>query len=260
MPDIPTRAADNFVIAVERVTRGLAAWVADNAPDLSPNDLVIWIRQLPMESLITDTLGFSGDIAALEAAQLQMLQNFEQVAPITPAVVQSLIDVNQATFMQYVTTMSGVIRQEMVKAVLAGVPKNQFVNRIADLAGQTLSRGQVKTIVDTALKTFTRQVNAAMALEMPADTKYIYVGITDEKTRDVCLAMITAGALTKEEIIQKFPGSWVDGGGFNCRHRWAPQTEFSQKFQDPVTANQFIAFKQQQGTYNPQTLQEQAGG
>jgi hypothetical protein len=32
--------------------------------------------------------------------------------------------------------------------------------------------------------------------------------------------MLHAGELTLDEIEERFPGSLIDGGGFNCRHSW----------------------------------------
>ena len=260
MPDLPTTAADNFFRAVERVTKATAAWVAANAPETTPAQMVLFINQLPMEALIRDTLGFNGDLAELEATQVKLLKNFEVVAPISPGVVQALVDVNQATFLSYVGTMSGTIREELVKAVLAGVPRNQLANHIAAVAGKTLSRGQVKTLVETALKTFTRSVNAVMSEELPANTLYQYIGVTDEKTRPICLVMLDAGPQTKAEFNDKFPGAFLVGGGFNCRHRWAVKTDLSNKFADPAKARAEIDALKAAGKWTPpETLQQQVG-
>jgi len=259
MPNLPASASDNLFRAVERVTLAVGQWVVDNFTGTKASNMVIFINQLDMDSLILDTLGFRGDLEALRAAQLAILQNIETVAPITPQVIQSLIEVNQATFMQLVPRMSGTLKGELVKAVLAGVPKNKLAKSVQAAAGKTLTGGQVKTLVDTALKTFSRQVNAVMSEALPEDTKYLYIGKTDEKTRDVCLAMLNAGPLTRKQIDERFPGAFLDGGGFNCRHRWAVQTDLSQKFNDPVKAGAIIQQKKDAGTYKPQTLQEQAG-
>lgn len=251
MPNLPANATDNFFRAVERVTKATAQWVADNTGGLDVNAMVIFLNNLPMESLIRDTLGFDGDLAKLEATQIAMLKNFEVTAPITDAVVQALIDVNNATFMSYTGTMTETIRQSLLKAVLAGTPRNKFVNAVADLSGQTLSKGQIKTIVETALKTFSRQVNAVMSEDMPDDTLYVYVGTIKTNTRELCLAMKSAGALTKAEIMERFPGTFIDGGGFNCGHRWAVQTTLSNKFTFEGQANAMI---KTQG-FNPATVQ-----
>lgn len=248
MADLPITASDNFFLAVERVTKATAQWIVGEATG-SVNDIVLMINQLPIEDFVRAQL--QGDFAALEAAQIKMLANFEQVAPITEGVVQSLIEVNQATFFKYTGEITSTVRAEMVKAVLGGVPRNKLVNSISTAAGKTLPRGQVKTLVETALKTFSRQVNAVMTEDMPADTKYVYIGVTDDKTRPVCLAMISAGSLDRAEIEESFPGSFVDGGGFNCRHRWAVQTDLSEKFTHQNEARVRLSAQE----INPDTVQ-----
>ena len=62
-----------------------------------------------------------------------------------------------------------------------------------------------------------------MADQDPPDALYVYEGPSDDRTRDECLAMIAAGALTRAEVEAQFPGAFVDGGGFNCRHSWVPE-------------------------------------
>lgn len=258
--DIPKISADRMAKAVERVTEAFALWMVDNGQIgvVEASQVIRFMNELPLEEMILDTFGFQGDLDMLEADQLKLLKNFERVAPLTGANIQALIDVNQATFMQLVGRMAGTMKTEMTKAVLGGVAKNKIVKTVAAAAGQSLSSSQVKTLVDTAMKTFTRQVNAVMSEALPADTLYVYVGKTDEKTRPICLAMLAAGALERSEIEEQFPGTFVDGGGFNCRHRWAVKTDFSEKFNDQDEARVRLSA---QGI-DPSTLQtpqQQAG-
>jgi hypothetical protein len=72
-----------------------------------------------------------------------------------------------------------------------------------------------------------------MVEDMPDDTEFVYVGVNDGKTRPICKSMINAGSLTRAEIDDQYPGAFIDGGGFNCRHRWAVQTSLSDRFHNP---------------------------
>ena len=61
--------------------------------------------------------------------------------------------------------------------------------------------------------------------EAPDNTKYIYIGPADEKTRSFCLSAIQAGALTMSEISSMgWSFSLTEGGGINCRHGWEPMS------------------------------------
>ena len=77
----------------------------------------------------------------------------------------------------------------------------------------------------------------------PANATYVYLGIIDDKTRDICLEMMSAGALTRSEIDSRYAGAFIDGGGFNCRHRWARETSVSRKLTDPKDAAKQIEKK-----------------
>ena len=65
----------------------------------------------------------------------------------------------------------------------------------------------------------------------PSNTKYVYIGPVDEKTRDECLQMASAGRLTLDQIKSQFGEAvLVDGGGFNCRHKWEIASEEGTQF------------------------------
>lgn len=253
MPDTPAILMDK---AIKRLTRTITLYVMKQTDGMSLNQVLDYMGKLNMSPLV-EQLGFTGDLLQIQKAQLQLLKNFQATAPISGKTIQSLVEVNQATFMQYTVGYAEAVKGEIVKAVLAGTPRNQMVNAIEIATSGSniaMSRAQIKTVVDTAVKTFTRQVNAVMSEALPADTKYVYIGKTDEKTRPICLAMISAGALERSEIEERFPGSFIDGGGFNCRHRWAVQTDLSNKFTDPQEARVRLAAQD----INPDTLQTPA--
>ena len=75
---------------------------------------------------------------------------------------------------------------------------------------------------NTTLNNYSRQVTNQMMKVAPKNTKYVYIGPIDDKTRPICLKMWSAGTLTLKEIDEKFPARFVEGGGFNCRHQWTP--------------------------------------
>ena len=57
--------------------------------------------------------------------------------------------------------------------------------------------------------------------KMPDDTKYVYIGALDEKTRPECLEMMSVGEQTKAQIEARFGSKvFTEGGGYNCRHKW----------------------------------------
>ena len=117
-----------------------------------------------------------------------------------------------------IRTISGHIRTQVVKGVQAGLSITEIVASVTDAS---ISNAQMQTLVNTSLNTYSRQVTNQMMDIAPSNTKYVYIGPVDEKTRDECLQMASAGRLTLDQIKSQFGEAvLVDGGGFNCRHKW----------------------------------------
>jgi hypothetical protein len=110
------------------------------------------------------------------------------------------------------------IRNEIVKGISVGLSANEIVQLVSN---SSISNAQMQTLVTTTLNDYSRSVTNRMMLIAPANTKYIYIGPNDEKTRDECLEYINAGRLTRQQIVSKFGEKVLNkGGGFNCRHKW----------------------------------------
>ena len=62
-----------------------------------------------------------------------------------------------------------------------------------------------------------------MAEDLPEKESWYYHGPLDNKTRPICRLMLSDRGLTKAEVEARYPGALIDGGGFNCRHRWLPE-------------------------------------
>ena len=122
-----------------------------------------------------------------------------------------------------IRTISGHIRTQVVKGVQAGLSITEIVASVTDAS---ISNAQMQTLVNTSLNTYSRQVTNQMMDIAPSNTKYVYIGPVDEKTRDECLQMASAGRLTLDQIKSQFGEAvLVDGGGFNCRHKWEIASE-----------------------------------
>jgi hypothetical protein len=139
--------------------------------------------------------------------------------------------------------MGAIIKKEVVNGIIAGSPTSTVLEAVR---GQgALSRRQLQTVIDTAMNEYSRSVTKIMIDKMPEDTKYVYIGALDEKTRPECLEMMAAGECTKKQIDafnKKFPNVnnvFVNGGGYNCRHKWeiALQDKFGH---DPDGAKKII--------------------
>ena len=132
-----------------------------------------------------------------------------------------------------IRNVSGQIRTQVAQGLQAGLTAKQITQQVAV---SSISNAQMQTVVNTTLNTYSRMVTNQMMDIAPDNTKYVYIGPVDDRTRDECLSMASAGAITKKEIVSRFGEAvLIDGGGFNCRHKWEIQSKEG-GFNDPEEA------------------------
>ena len=99
---------------------------------------------------------------------------------------------------------------------------------------------------------FERNVTVEMAELDPANAKYVYLGVIDKRPEIYVYLMASEGALTRAEIDAKYPNTFSNAGGFNCRHRWARETSRSEQLIKPDKASSLIDDKKR---FNPVTVE-----
>ena len=52
------------------------------------------------------------------------------------------------------------------------------------------------------------------------DAKYVYIGPSDDKTREICAQLISVGEVKLSTIESTWAQTLTEGGGYNCRHKW----------------------------------------
>ena len=156
------------------------------------------------------------------------------------SILTGLARLNEQLFdSSIVRTIAGHIRTQVVKGVQAGLSLTEIADNLVDAS---ISNSQMQTLVNTSLNTYSRQVTNQMMDIAPKTTKYVYIGPVDDRTRDECLDMSSAGALTLEQITSRFGDAvLVDGGGFNCRHKWEIASDEGLGFNEQEKAEKRLA-------------------
>ena len=158
-------------------------------------------------------------------AHREVLESTIQFASVKESTLMGFIELNQGIFDDTITnTIAQHIRNEVVKGVQSGLSANQIVNSVIN---SSISNAQMETVVTTTLNDYSRTITNNMMKEAPANTKYIYIGPIDGRTREICLGFASKGEITLEQI-KKLRGceeSLSYGGGFNCRHKWEIASE-----------------------------------
>lgn len=131
--------------------------------------------------------------------------------------LESFLEGNISVLDEIVGTDASELKNILNSATISAMENSEIFNQV--LAASSSSAQ--KALINTRLNTYSRIATNTMMKDAPSDTKYVYVGPIDERTRDECLRYASAGALTEEQIkANGWTASLVDGGGINCRHKW----------------------------------------
>ena len=164
---------------------------------------------------------FKASTNTLNALYLRALNDIDQFADVDPQALQALAKVNRTTFITKLSNdVADNIQANLTTGVLGGLSKEEVIEAM----NVNLRPDQIETLVTTAINTYTASVVSLMADKLPDNTAYVYRGPIDEKTRPICLDLMSRGEMTKAEINRLYPGKFIDRGGFNCRHQWAIST------------------------------------
>ena len=177
----------------------------------------IFLQDLNVKEIIRAKA--SNAINIYDASHGVMLQTIQGFAAISEETLVALKNYSTESLLNQLDNMAQIIKKEVVNGIIAGTPTQTVLEAVR---GQgSLSRRQLQTLIDTAMNEYSRSVTKVMIDSMPKDTKYVYIGALDGKTRPVCLEMMSAGEQTKEEIESTFGSDvFINGGGYNCRHKW----------------------------------------
>ncbi len=168
-------------------------------------------------AMLAEELGFNAAAkAALDAYGKSVLLNTKMSGPVTEEMLSAMTRLSQESFLAKANASWDAVLNEVGQVVLNGGSLSDF----QPSAGLTVAQAETEAV--TALSSYSRSLQAEMASNDPPDSLYVYEGPIDDRTRDECLQMAAAGELTKAEIDAQFPGAFIDGGGYNCRHAWVP--------------------------------------
>ena len=157
--------------------------------------------------------------------------------PPNEVTLESFVANNSSILDELIGTDATELKNLLSNGAISGMQKSQILNQVTAASSASMQ----KTLLNTRLNTFSRVATNTMMKDAPEDTKYVYIGPVDEKTRDECLEYASAGALTEAQIMENgWEASLVDGGGFNCRHKWEIASEEGKKLFEGKKAQNVI--------------------
>lgn len=187
---------------------------------LSTAEILGIVAAIDFSTYFIEELRFSTAINSFMATTediLADLPSFGRTSEVQLVALQTL----QRQGIEGVTRqISNVMQNAMVSGLSSGL-KGDALKNIMRTAVRT-NTPRVENTIYTMLGDYRRAVVGAMAMDLPEDTFYRYVGPDDEKNRPVCRTYLSSDPLTISEIRQVKSDGFEHGGGHRCRHYWEP--------------------------------------
>jgi len=238
--------ADEYIASFESSQDAFISEIEElEEQGLSIEEILALLAATNMAAYIIEDLGMSSAVASIDAELLTILDDLPFFGSITETQLAAFRNMISSSVMQFTESLGGEMRNIMMQGITNGLHKDD----IRDLMRRAAKGRQVENIINDALRTFEQSVIAEMARDLPVNTLYSYVGPLDEKTRPLCRHILARSPLTRQQIDSRFPGAFLDRGGYNCRHMWLPNEPVNK--QQRASARESVA-----GSTRPKTLKE----
>ena len=166
-------------------------------------------------------LKLTGGVAIFEAGVISMLENtFTTTSPLSEKALRGLLTSVESKLSSRFTDVVG---NDMRSIIVDGISTGKFPGQILKESRERLeelghSVANAKKEIQTGFSQYSNSVTNVMAEKAPPETKYVYIGAFDDRTRDECANKIAFGDGTREEIIAEFGD--MNNEIWNCRHSW----------------------------------------
>ena len=221
MADFKDKAVSDFITALEKMRKRTVDLILRLKDKFTEEELRIVILT-QMRDIVLNEMKFQGNIDRLMTVYDSALRNMISFAVVDEDTLLGLKEIEKSNLNAEIALLVVAMQREFVSSSITGNwNKNSIVENLKSGINGNLTDKKFMSSIDNSVSVYKRNVTAEMMNKAPKDTKYIYAGPLDEKTRPICIEMITAGALTHDEIISQFGASVLSvGGGYNCRHEW----------------------------------------
>ena len=193
--------------AVEEVVTSLMELVQDKTGEEALEILSGINLEYAMESKM------AGAFALYEQGIVSMLENMHTTVLISETQLRILLDNSKRIL---ASEFVNKISENILQKAISGISTKQTVADV--LASIKDVTPELQTQVITAYSQYSNAVTSLLSENLPDNTKFIYIGAYDSKTRDRCVEKIGFSPATRESIIGRFGD--FNNEIWNCRHRW----------------------------------------
>ena len=205
-----------------------------NKVDLAKDELVETLMKLTEGKSTEEALEVLSGINIEKALDLKLVAAFTAFESGVVQILKSTIStttsaISEKSLQLLLNNAKGMLSDEVTKhlsksalqSIVDGISAGQTSTQVIASLGDKVPN--VKTLVNTAYSQFSNTITNMTAEKLPNNTKHIYIGANDERTRLACLDKIAfsgGGGRTRKEILAQYGD--MNNELFNCRHRWTP--------------------------------------
>ena len=153
-----------------------------------------------------------------ESGAVDILKSTFTTTTLTEATLQSLLNNSKGMISDEVTKH---LSKTALQSIIDGIGSKQTTSQVIASLDEKIPN--IATLVNTTYSQFSNTITNMTAEKLPENTKFIYIGANDEKTRERCVEKIIAGSLTRKEIIGRFGD--MNNELYNCRHKWEEMSD-----------------------------------
>ena len=203
--------AEEFAGKVDLATSELVSYLNDLVKGKSSAEALEIISSINLEKAYE--LKLAKAFSAYDAGVVEFLKNTYTTASLSEATINSLLNLTKNNISANVTKhLSSVAMQNVIDGISTGKTVGETLLTINEQIPNP------KLVVNTAYNQFSNSLTTLLAEELPENTKWIYIGANDSKTRQRCRDKIAAGAITRKQILNQFGD--MNNELYRCRHKW----------------------------------------
>ena len=213
MPDISDKLdqiAEQFAGKVDLATSELVSYLSELVKGKSSSEALEILSGINLEKAYE--LKLAKAFTAYETGIVEFLSNPYTTTSLPESSIRALLNTTKRSVMANM----GVISPVTMQGVIEGIATGRTVEDTLLLIKEQIPNPEL--VVNTAYNQFSNTLTTMLADELPENTKWIYIGANDSKTRERCKAKIGACALTKKQILNKFGN--MNNEIWRCRHKW----------------------------------------
>ena len=213
MPDVSDKLeiiAVQFADKVDLATSELVGYLSELVKGKSASESLEILSGINLDKAYE--LKLAKAFTAYEAGVVEILRNTYTTTTLPESSIRALLNNTKKTVMDN----TKVVSSTTMTGIIDGIATNKSVEQTLETIKGQIPNTEV--VVNTAYNQFNNTLTTMLADELPANTKWIYIGANDSKTRQQCKNKIGAGALTKKQILNQFGD--MNNEIWNCRHKW----------------------------------------